>query len=431
MTKIPITENDILEGNISNVAKVFDTLSQQPRQAECEGTVTLDFVSMTFYTMAQKFSQPEYRSWFKKLDRECLNMPFYLSDESMLPYLMGNIEFSIDSSRKMTFNAESAREFIRGKKNSLASFCLGNNIDPKKSMARLLTNIQTPAEASPNPPVNSETADSESPRSSMAKFFSKYPYSAKTILKDGEMKIQLTIFLENMPGGASILGIYFVNRNVPQPYFCVVCGNDEVVRDFNCVLLSSENDFTACLAKRNEVTCNFCVKDELDNMVAFSQEYKYVKQTTEQDAKTQIELLKQNVAQKKAADTGASRQTETSAPQQEISEAMLGFAPEELQEPQDKPESMMEEQNAEPLQEPAKPVSEPEKSGGKTAEAPVVPADARIAKLEERISELEKKVKKLTESNSLYLNELTRIQKKLDDITVKQFLKLLYQKIVR
>lgn len=265
----------------------------------------------------------------------------------------------------------------------------------------------------------------------MAKFFSKYPYSAKTILKDGEMKIQLTIFLENMPGGASILGIYFVNRNVPQPYFCVVCGNDEVVRDFNCVLLSSENDFTACLAKRNEVTCNFCVKDELDNMVAFSQEYKYVKQTTEQDAKTQIELLKQNVAQKKAADTGASRQTETSAPQQEISEAMLGFAPEELQEPQDKPESMMEEQNAEPLQEPAKPVSEPEKSGGKTAEAPVVPADARIAKLEERISELEKKVKKLTESNSLYLNELTRIQKKLDDITVKQFLKLLYQKIVR
>ena len=432
MTRISITENDIKDGNISNVAKVVDTLAQQPDQTKCEGVINLDFASMTVYTMAQRFSQPEYRSWFKKLDRECNNILFYLSDESMLPYLMGNIDFSIDAGHKMTFDKDSAIAYIRGKKRSIASFCLGNNIDPKESMKRLMAMIETPAETSPQPQRTDEEPESGSTSSKADAFFSKFPYSARTTMKDGEMRILLNLYLDNMPGGASILGIYFVSRNVPQPHFCVVCGNSDMIRSFDCVLLSSENDFTQCLARKNGVTCLFCIRDELDKMECFEQDYNYeIKQLTRQEADKQIELLKQNLAQKKTAGGDTAMQPEATASQQEISEAMLGFDPDEVQEPPKKPETTMPEPPTEPAPEAAEPVYEPRQDTEKPAETPVMPADEAMARMERRISELERTVKQLTESNSLYLNELTRIQKKLDDIGFKQFFKLLYQKFFK
>lgn len=432
MTRIQITENDILEGDISSVAKVVDTLVQQPDQSKCEGAVILDFASMTFYTMAQRFRQPEYRNWFKKLDRECSNMLFYLSDESMLPYLMGNIDFSIDNDHKMTFNQESANTYIRGKKNSLVSFCIGNNIDPKKSTSRLMKIISTPEDASPQ--TQGSRADAEQGNSRHSKeneFFSKFPYSAKTTLKDGEMKIHLTLYLDNLPGGTSILGIYFVNRNVPQPYFCVVCGNNDVIRSFNCVLLSAENDFTQCLARKKEVTCIFGIRDELDNMVYYAQDYEYVEMLTKQESENKIELLKQNMTQQKAADTAPARQPEASTSQQEISEAMLGFGPDEVQEQPEEPEIKTPEPEAEPVQKAEEPAPEPERNAEKPAEVPVIPADETIARMEKRISELEKKVRQLAESNTFYLNELTRIQKWMDDISIKDFFELLYQKFFK
>ena|GEM_PF-814632 len=156
LTTIQIDENTIISGNVEKVKRTIEAIVEnsemirryEARVALCFGTPE-NKRQLGFFDLEKKLARPEYKKWFRQLDRDVPALPYFLSagegQNSLLIYLMGVLDFTVADSR-IDFETVAAGRLFQQKKTEIKNLCLSNNISPQGSLLRLST-LVCPASA--------------------------------------------------------------------------------------------------------------------------------------------------------------------------------------------------------------------------------------------------------------------------------------------
>ncbi len=149
LTTIHIDENTIVAGNVEKVKRTLEAIVENSEMIRrYEASVVLSFGAnenkrqLGFFDLEKKLARPEYKKWFRQLDREVPALPYFLSagegQNSLLIYLMGTLDYRAADNR-IEFEQVAAGRFFNQKKTEIKNLCLSNNINPQSSILRLST----------------------------------------------------------------------------------------------------------------------------------------------------------------------------------------------------------------------------------------------------------------------------------------------------
>ena len=219
--EIKISSEEILSGDISQIKKVVDDFIVYRQLAlENENKIVLKFVGFTTVDLSKKLMEDRYKAWFRKLDAEFPQLPFFLNSASktLLFFMMGCVDYSINST-SIVFNEPEKIKFTKEKAYRIKNFCFEHDIDPTSAIERLSL-----SEVSAKKPQTMET------------YLNKFGAIA---FMTRERKVQVSILINEIPSDMKIWGAFFVEKECPQPFFSVFLQfNDDIV-EYKAVVLTN------------------------------------------------------------------------------------------------------------------------------------------------------------------------------------------------
>ena len=381
--EIKISSEEILSGDISQIKKVVDDFIVYRQLAlENENKIVLKFVGFTSVDLSKKLMEDRYKAWFRKLDAEFPQLPFFLNSASktLLFFMMGCVDYSINST-SIVFNEAEKIKFTKEKAYKIRHFCTGHDIDPTAAIERL-----TLSEVSVKKPQSIET------------YLNKYGAVA---FMTRERKVQISILIEEIPSDMKIWGAFFVEKECPQPFFSIFLQlNDDIV-EYKAVVLTNAAEIGDCCRKNPAVQTAIIIKTG-ENYQSYP------------ELETKIEILAMSGLEKKRkeifnADIKPQNNTENQPANQEIPENQ---EPDEA--PQDDDNSLDETL---PLADETtdEPSAAAEKTENETQCEEVeekIPEnetpEEKIARLERKIAQLQEKIRQKDNIIEAYEEEINK-----------------------
>ena len=217
--EIRITEQEILSGDISQVKAVVEKLAlDSGLSADNEDKVVIKFGNFRPLDLSRKLQEQPFRAWFRKLDGEFPYLPFFLSRQSatLMFFIMGNTDFSIDDQNTVNFIETSKQHYITRKKSSIKAFCLSHNIDPRAALLRLNSFEPKQHKSAPQKIRIEEQLNQ---------------YGSVAYMTE-QREYVISILIKEIPQDIKIKGAFYTERNCPQPFFTVLMEEDGVKNQY-------------------------------------------------------------------------------------------------------------------------------------------------------------------------------------------------------
>jgi len=269
---IKITEDQILEGNTSEIRKEIENIRQSSSLIKkYEASVSLIFLKNTPFDMVKKIKQESFSTWFKKLNREVPGLPYFLNTEtnSLLFFIMGNVSYHEEESEIKFDKMESSR-FLKEKVAQIRNICLAHNINPQSGINRvskIMSGCLGQQEESPkDTQENSSAVEQKEPvkndkkGASIKNFLDKYN-SIAFINKNRIVK--LAIVVEKIPEKISFKKNLLVkDPTFPQPFFISEIQTDTGLQEIRSVIIPTLSDIESSIAHNNGVFIQVLIKAE-------------------------------------------------------------------------------------------------------------------------------------------------------------------------
>ncbi len=217
--EIKITEQEILSGDISQVKAVVEKLAlDSGLSADNEDKVVIKFGTSRPLDLSRKLQDQPFRAWFRKLDGEFPYLPFFLSRQSatLMFFIMGNTDFSIDDQNTVNFVETSKQHYISRKKSSIKAFCLSHNIDPRAALQRL----------------NSFEPKQHKASTQKIRIEEQLNQYGSVAYMTEQREYVISILIKEIPQDIKISGTYYTEKNCPQPFFTVFMEEDGVKNQY-------------------------------------------------------------------------------------------------------------------------------------------------------------------------------------------------------
>ncbi|MBO4698492.1 chlororespiratory reduction 6 domain-containing protein [bacterium] len=222
--EIKISNEEILSGDISKIKNVVeDFILDRCLSLENENKIAIKFAGFTAIDLSKKLMEERYKTWFKKLDTEFPQLPFFLNNTSktLLFFMMGCVDYSINNT-SIVFNETEKNKFTKEKAYKIKHFCLGHNIDPTSAIERL----------------------------SLSEPQAKKPQTIETYLKKfrsiacmtKERNVKISILIDEIPSKMNVLGVFLVESGAPQPFFPVFLQLDNNIIEYKAVILTNYSE---------------------------------------------------------------------------------------------------------------------------------------------------------------------------------------------
>lgn len=227
--EIRVTEQEILDGDISQVKAVIEKLAlDSGLSADNEDKVVIKFGNFRPLDLSRKLKDPSFRSWFRKLDGEIPYLPFFLSRQSvtLMFFIMGNTEFSIDDQNTINFDEMSKQHYVSRKKSSIKAFCLSHNIDPRAALQRL----------------NSFEPQSRKAAPQKIRIEEQLIQHGSVAYMTEQREYVISILIKKIPQDIKIKGAFYTERNCPQPFFTVFMEEDGVKNQYTVLSQISQRE---------------------------------------------------------------------------------------------------------------------------------------------------------------------------------------------
>ena len=227
--EIRVTEQEILDGDISQVKTVVEKLAlDSGLSAENENNIVVKFDNLRPLDLSRKLKDPSFRAWFRKLDGEIPYLPFFLSRQSatLMFFIMGNTEFSIDDQNTINFDEMSKQHYISRKKSSIKAFSLSHNIDPRAALQRL----------------NSFEPQSRKAAPQKIRIEEQLNQHGSVAYMTEQREYVISILIKKIPQDIKIKGAFYTERNCPQPFFTVFMEEDGVKNQYTVLSQISQRE---------------------------------------------------------------------------------------------------------------------------------------------------------------------------------------------
>lgn len=247
--KLKITEEIILKNDISIVAQEIEKSWRTDQIKALENALSLSFENLTLFELSKKLQQKEYKSWFRKLDREIPHLPFFLNDSSstLLIYFMGNLSYK-ERDGSIKFDPIEIERYTKEKFCKIKNFCISNNIALQETARRLNNLSATPVLK----PKNDQ-------KTKVEKLLDKY---GSIVFATADRKIKFIINLDKIPKKIRLITILFSKEpsNAQRP-FTVILKIDELLARIEPLTLIGFTDINAYLsAYKNETAIEILTK---------------------------------------------------------------------------------------------------------------------------------------------------------------------------
>jgi hypothetical protein len=243
-----ITQEEILNGDISKLKTALDNIAPDSRlSAENENNFFIKFDKLSSYDFSQKLQESAYKAWFKKLDSEYPYIPFFLNKQSktLMFFVMGNIDFSIDSNNNIHFDETAKLQYVSAKKSAIKAFCFTHNIDPKPAMRNMISFDQ------------SQQKQANLKIIKIQDYLNKY----RAITTFNEQRELVTWLLaDNVPSTIKILLCSCI-QNCPQPFFSIIIEYGETVIEYSSKIIPSKKDIEEFCQTKSSIKITFVFKD--------------------------------------------------------------------------------------------------------------------------------------------------------------------------
>ncbi len=270
---IRINEQQILSGDTSEVRKELEVLTENSSLIKkYQNNVGFSFMNFTLFDIVRKLKMEEYRSWFKKLDKEIPGLPHFLSDRdnALLIYLMGNIAFE-EKEGAVVFDSMEANRFFKEKQAQIRNLCLSNNINPEADLNRvsaILTGKKYKEEEKVEKTETSEErenqrSDIDSPRSKKSSIKDILDKYGSIAFLTEERIVKLTIALNELPGKLAFSKNFLVkDPRFPQSFFSSVITTDKGDMEIRSLIIPDIKDVESSLDSKKGVHIQVVHKSE-------------------------------------------------------------------------------------------------------------------------------------------------------------------------
>jgi hypothetical protein len=257
--EIKISNEEILSGDISKIKKVVeDFIIDRQLSLENENKIIVKFSDFTVFDLSKKLMDEQYKAWFKKLDNEFPQLPFFLNDTSktLLFFMMGCVNYSINNTC-IVFNETEKNKFTKEKAYKIKHFCLGHNIDPTSAIERL-----TLSDAPARKPQTMET------------YLKKFRAIARMTK---ERIVEVSVLIDEIPSVMKVLGAFLVESGAPQPFFPIFLQLNDNIVEYKAVILTNYSEIRDYCSEKLSVKIeiiiatddNYQSYPELDKKIEF------------------------------------------------------------------------------------------------------------------------------------------------------------------
>ena len=227
--EIRISEQEILGGDISQIKTIIEKFAPDSRlSAENENNIVIKFDKLSSFDLSLKLQDPKYKAWFKKLDSEFPYLPFFLNKQSktLMFFVMGNIDFTIDDRNDLHFNETSRKHYIINRIPSIKKFCINHNIDPRSAMRNLNSFEPTAQRVAPQ-------------KIRIEELLRKH---GSVAYMSEQREYVISILIKRIPQDIKIHGTYYTEKNCPQPFFTVFMEEDSNKMQYTVFSQVSQRD---------------------------------------------------------------------------------------------------------------------------------------------------------------------------------------------
>lgn len=390
--EIRISKEEILNGDISKIKSIVEKFALDSRlSAENENNISIKFDKLSTFDLSMKLMDEEYKAWFRKLDSEFPYLPFFLNKQSrtLMFFIMGNIDFTIDDENNILFDDNSRKHYVRNRIPFVRNFCVSHNIEYKNALHNLVAFEPDMQKAAPQK-IRIED---------LLMRFGSIAYISE------QREYILSILTKEIPKRINIHGVFYTDKNCAQPFFTVFMEEDRRKTRYTVHSQVSQRETEEYFNQTPEVRILVVFKNDDDQLSAFPKISTKVVMATKEELAEQEELFMGNGEEEPEQPEPVETFHETSLPNEEPEKPAPKPQPEPVEThqetsiPNEEPEEPKKPE--EPL-DPDKtlPVSDvtevPEKIVKKTVEEAVPENETpeeKIARLEKKIIKLEEKIR--------------------------------------
>lgn len=400
--EIRISKEEILNGDISQIKSCIEKIAPDSRlSAENENNISIKFDKLSAFDLSNKLQDEQYKAWFKKLDAEFPYLTFFLNKQSktLMFFIMGNINFTIDDQNNINFDETSRKHYIRNRIPPVRIFCVRHNIEYKNAIHNLVAFEPDMQKAAPQ-------------KIRVEDLLMKYGSIAYI---SEQREYVLSILTREIPSKININGVFYTDKNCAQPFFTVFMKEDDRKTQYTVHSQVSQRETEEYLKQTPEVRILVVFKNDDGQLSAFPKiTIKVVMSTKEQIEEQKLLFMESGNAQeepvqpeenKKELSPAPEPEPETPAPEkpqpQEVKETKKESpAPEpktsEIPETPKEPEEFDDPDKTLPIADVVETQETAEKSVQKAVEETVPENETpeeKIARLERKIAELEETIR--------------------------------------
>ena len=380
--EIRISKEEILNGDISKIKSIVEKFALDSRlSAENENNISIKFDKLSTFDLSMKLMDEEYKAWFRKLDAEFPYLSFFLNKQSrtLMFFIMGNIDFTIDDENNILFDDNSRKHYVRNRIPFVRNFCVSHNIEYKNALHNLVAFEPEMQKAAPQK-IRIED---------LLMRFGSIAYISE------QREYILSILTKEIPKRINIHGVFYTDKNCAQPFFTVFMEEDRMKTRYTVHSQVSQRETEEYFNQTPEVRILVVFKNDDDQLSAFPKISTKVVMATKEELAEQEELFLGNGEEEPEP---VETFHKPSLPNEE---------PEMPEEPEPKPVETHQETSI-PNKEPEEPLDPdktlpvsdvtevPEKVVKKTVEEAVPENETpeeKIARLEKKIIKLEEKIR--------------------------------------
>ena len=387
--EIRISKEEILNGDISKIKSIVEKFALDSRlSAENENNISIKFDKLSTFDLSMKLMDEEYKAWFRKLDAEFPYLSFFLNKQSrtLMFFIMGNIDFTIDDENNILFDDNSRKHYVRNRIPFVRNFCVSHNIEYKNALHNLVAFEPDMQKAAPQK-IRIED---------LLMRFGSIAYISE------QREYILSILTKEIPKRINIHGVFYTDKNCAQPFFTVFMEEDRMKTRYTVHSQVSQRETEEYFNQTPEVRILVVFKNDDDQLSAFPKISTKVVMATKEELAEQEELFLGNGEEEPEQPEPVETHHETSLPNEEPKMPEEPKTPEEP-EPKPEPEKPEEPEPVETFHETSLPNTDvtdtpevPEKIAKKTVEEAVPENETpeeKIASLEKKIIKLEEKIR--------------------------------------
>ena len=276
-----VEENSIVAGNTDKVRRTLEPIVENSDMVRrYEAGLALSFGSapgkrpLGFFDLEKRLSQPSFKQWFRRMDREVPALPYFLAADdpgkSLLIYLMGVLDYKLVGER-VTFDAAAMDAFFHHKKTEIKNLCLSNNISPLASIQRLADLLAPSARsdgpiAAPPPaaatPAKEERPDADRPAEAQLLKQLLDRFGSIAVLKENRMTKLFVVFNEIPPQMRLVRNELVLDRSLNRWFFRTVFLIDGRESARESLLLYRPNEVTESIQFFNGALIMCVYRDE-------------------------------------------------------------------------------------------------------------------------------------------------------------------------